>query len=114
LFAQRKGTLLTRPAAYLRVLSLPVARQLASIEHASLVSCMEVRCSTRQRGTSGGLSSSVLVHTLSLRKSASECGNPVIEIATLCRAKFAMTGINKKAMNRTGDEIIFDSGPGQR
>jgi hypothetical protein len=54
------------------------------------------------------------MHTLSLRKSASECGNPVIEIATLCSAKFAMTGINKKAMNRTGDEIIFDSGPGQR
>ena len=44
---KEKGTLLTRPAAVLRVLSLTGARQLAALRHASLVSCQELRCSTR-------------------------------------------------------------------
>jgi hypothetical protein len=36
---KEKGTLLTRPAAALRVLSLTGARQLATLGHASLSSC---------------------------------------------------------------------------
>jgi hypothetical protein len=44
---KEKGTLLSRPAAALRFLSLTGARQLASLEHASLASCQGLRCSTR-------------------------------------------------------------------
>jgi len=44
---KEKGTLLTRPSAALRFTSLTGARQLASLKHASLVSCQELRCSTR-------------------------------------------------------------------
>jgi hypothetical protein len=36
---KEKGTLLTRPVAALRVLSLTGARQLATLKHASLASC---------------------------------------------------------------------------
>ena len=44
---KEKGTLLTRPAAALCLLSLTGARQLATLRHASLASCQELRCSTR-------------------------------------------------------------------
>jgi hypothetical protein len=44
---KEKGTLLPRPSAILRVLSLTGARQLAALRHASLSSCQGLRCSTR-------------------------------------------------------------------
>ena len=113
---KEKGTLLTRPAAFLRFLSLPGARQLAAAQ---------TRLACHLSGTAildaleGNLLvdylRSVVIQTLSLRRSASDCGNLNPEITIPCCARFAMTKeINEDRKSYFRGRSQFDSGPNPR